>query len=138
MNPVSYDTIAPNIAQVDVNGAIVRVSWKCPLTGREVGQSTASMSADPSVAARVQASVQRSVASEIIYGAARMVAGLLGGAAGRVVGNAAYTAAGEINSRVTAGSDYTEASRKAAILTAFESVKPSFVWDDQGKRFIAR
>jgi hypothetical protein len=138
MNPVSYDTIAPNIAQVDVNGAIVRVSWKCPLTGREVGQSTASMSADPSVAARVQASVQRSVASEIIYGAARMVAGLLGGAAGRVVGNAAYTAAGEINSRVTAGSDYTEASRKAAIVTAFESVKPSFVWDDQGQRFIAR
>jgi hypothetical protein len=138
MNPVSYDTIAPNIAQVDVNGAIVRVSWKCPLTGREVGQSTASMSADPSVAARVQASVQRSVASEIIYGAARMVAGLLGGAAGRVVGNAAYTAAGEINSRVTAGSDYTEASRKAAIVTAFESVKSSFVWDDQGQRFIAR
>lgn len=138
MNPVSYDAIVPNIAQVDVNGAMVRVSWKCPLTGREVGQSTASMSADPSLAARVQANVQRSVASEIIYGAARMVAGLLGGAAGRVVGNAAYTAAGEINSRVTAGSDYTEASRKAAIVSAFESVKPSFVWDDKRQRFIAR
>jgi hypothetical protein len=87
MNPVSYDTIVPNIAQ---------------------------------------------------DGAARMVAGLLGGTAGRVVGNAAYTAAGEINARVTAGSDYTEASRKAAIVTAFESVQPSFVWDDQGQRFIAR
>jgi hypothetical protein len=35
------------------------------------------MSADPSVAGRVQASVQRSIASEVIYGAARMVAGLL-------------------------------------------------------------
>lgn len=138
MNPVSYDAIVPNIAQVDVNDALVRVSWKCPLTGREVGQSTASMSADPSIAGRVQASVKRSVASEIIYGAARLVAGLLGGAAGRVVGNAAYTAAGDINSRVTAGSDYTEASRKAAIVTAFESVKPSFVWDDQRQRFVAR
>jgi hypothetical protein len=138
MDPIQYDTIAPNIANVDVNGALVRVSWKCPLTGRDVGQSTANMTADPSVAGRVQASVQRSIASEIIYGAARLAAGLLGGAAGRVVSNAAYTAASDINSKVTAGSDYTEASRKAAIVMAFESVKPSFVWDEQRQKFVAR
>jgi hypothetical protein len=138
MNPVDYDLIAPNIAHVDVNGALVQVSWKCASTGRDVGQSTANMAADPSVAARVQASVQRSIASEIIYGAARLVAGLLGGAVGRVVSNAAYTAAGDINAKVTAGSDYTEASRKAAIVAAFESVKPSFVWDEQRQRFVAR
>ena len=131
MNPIQYDTIAPNISHVAVDGALVRVSWKCPLTGRDVGESTANMTADPSVAGRVQASVQRSVASEIIYGAARLVAGLLGGAVGRVVSNAAYTAASDINSKVTAGSDYTEASRKAAVVTAFESVKPSFAWDEQ-------
>jgi|SRR5882672_5576338 len=138
MNPVAYDTIAPNISQVEVNDALVQVSWKCPATGREVGQSTANMTADASVTGRVQASVQRSIASEIIYGAARLIAGLVGGAAGRVVSNAAYTAAGDINSRVTAGSDYSEASRQAAIVTAFESVRPSFVWDDQRQRFIAR
>jgi hypothetical protein len=138
MNPVPYETIAPNIAKVDVNGALVRVTWTCPSTGRQVGESTATMSADPSVAARVQASVQRSIASEVIYGAARLVSGLLGGAAGRVVSNAAYTAAGDINSRVTAGSDYTEDSRKAAIVTAFEAVRPSFVWDEQRQRFVAR
>lgn len=138
MNPVLYDTIVANIARVDVNGPLVQVTWKCPLTGREVGQSTASMAADPSVAGRVQASVKRSIASEIIYGAARLVAGLLGGAAGRVVSNAAYTAASDINSRVTAGSDFTEASRKAAILIAFESVKQSFVWDEQRQNFVAR
>lgn len=138
MNPVSYDTIAPNIARVDVDGALVQVSWKCPLTGRELGQSSANMSADPSVAARVQASVKRSIASEIIYGAARLISGVLGGAAGRVVSNAAYTAASDINARVTAGSDYTEASRKEAIVAAFESVKASFVWDEQQQRFVAR
>ena len=138
MNPVSYETIVPNLSKVDVSDALVRVSWKCPVTGREIGESSASMSADASVAGRVQASVQRSIASEIIYGAARLIAGLVGGAAGRVVSNAAYTAAGDINSRVTAGSDYTEASRQAAIVTAFESVRPSFVWDEQRKTFIAR
>src|SRR5580765_4852170 len=119
MNLVSYDTIAPNIAHVDVDDAVVRVTWKCPSTGLEVGQSTANMAPDPSVAGRVQASIKRNIASEIIYGAARVVAGLLGGAVGRVVSNAAYTAAADINTRVTAGSDYTEASRKAAIVTAF-------------------
>ena len=84
------------------------------------------------------ASVKRSVASEVVYGAARFVASLLGGAAGRVVSNAAYTAAGDINSRATAGVDYTEASRQAAIVTAFETVKPSFVWDEPQRRFVAR
>ncbi|HEY2926787.1 hypothetical protein [Piscinibacter sp.] len=128
----------PNIAHVDVNGSLVQVSWKCPVTGREVGQSSATMSADSALAARVQASVKRSIASEIIYGAARLVAGLLGGAAGRVVSNAAYTAASDIDAKVTAGVDYTSASREAAIVTAFESVKASFVWDDKEHRFVAR
>jgi hypothetical protein len=138
MDPVRYDAIVPNIAHVDVNGSLVQVSWKCPVTGREVGQSSATMSADSALAARVQASVKRSIASEIIYGAARLVAGLLGGAAGRVVSNAAYTAASEIDAKVTAGVDYTSASREAAIVTAFESVKASFVWDDKEHRFVAR
>jgi len=138
MNPIAYETIAPNVANVAVNGAVVQVNWKCSLTGREVGQSTATMTADPSVAGRVQASVKRSIAYEVIYGAARIVADLLGGVAGRVVSNAAYTAASDINSKVTAGSDYTEASRQAAIVAAFESVKPSFAWDDEQQKFIAR
>jgi len=84
------------------------------------------------------ASVKRSVASEVVYGAARIVANLLGGVAGRVVSNAAYTAAGDINSRVTAGVDYTEDSRRAAIVTAFETMKPSFVWNEQRRQYVAR
>ena len=120
-----------------MNGGTVKVTWRCAVTGREVGRSTANMAADPSVTNRVQASVKRSIASEVIYGAARMVAGLLGGAAGRVVSNAAYTAASDINNRVTSGVDYSEASRQAAIISAFDTVKPSFVWDEQRQRFIA-
>jgi hypothetical protein len=85
-----------------------------------------------------QASVQRSIASEIIYGAARLISGLFGGAAGRVLSNATYTAAGDINARVTSGSDYTEASRQAAIVVAFASVESSFVWDEQRRKFVAR
>ena len=138
MNPVGYAALEPNIARIETDGAQVQVFWKCPVTGREVGPSTAWMAADASMTNRVQASVKRSIASELIYGAARILSGLLGGAAGRVVGNAVYTAANDINTRVTAGVDYTEASRQAAVVTAFDAVKDSFVWDDQRRQFVAK
>jgi hypothetical protein len=138
MNTIGYDMILANIAKVDVNGSEVEVTWRCPATGRVVGQSSATMSADPSVGGRVLASVKRSVASEVVYGAARFVSSLLGGAAGRVLSNAVYTAAGDINSRATAGVDYSEASRQSAIVMAFESMKPSFNWDEQRRQFVAR
>ncbi|MCW5658893.1 MAG: hypothetical protein KIT60_14420 [Burkholderiaceae bacterium] len=138
MNPVGYDTILANISKVDVNGAQVEVTWRCPVTGHVVGSSTATMAADPSVAGKVLASVKRSIASEVVYGAARFVTSLLGGAAGRVVSNAAYTAAGDINSRVTSGVDYSDDSRQAAIMAAFETIRPSFAWDEQRRQFVAR
>jgi hypothetical protein len=135
MDPVGYPAIEPNIARVETDGAQLQVFWKCPVTGRELGQSSATMSADASLSNRMQASVKRSIASEIIYGAARIVAGLLGGAAGRVVSQAA---ANDINQRVTANVDYTEASRQAAVVSAFEAVKDSFVWDGQRQQFVAK
>jgi hypothetical protein len=138
MNAISYDTIAANVAQATVNGANVQVSWKCPVSGREVGTSAATMSADNTLGTRVGASIKRSIASELIYGAARAISGLLGGAAGRVVSNAAYTAAADINARATAGVDYSEDSRQAAIVAAFESVKPSFVWDEKRRQFVGK
>jgi hypothetical protein len=138
MNTITYDSIAANVAQASVDGAQVNVTWKCPVSGRVVGTSQGWMAADASLGNRVGASVKRSIASEVIYGAARMVSGLLGGVAGRVVSQAAYTAAADINARATSGVDYTEASRQAAIVAAFESVKSSFTWDEARRQFVAR
>lgn len=138
MSAIPYDSIAANIADVSVSGAQVQVNWKCPVTGRPVGTSSATMSSDPSLGTRIGASVKRSIASEVIYGAARAIAGLLPGVAGRVISNAAYTAAGEINTRATASVDYSEASRRAAIVAAWESVKSSFVWDEKRRQYVAR
>jgi hypothetical protein len=138
MHTISFDSISPNIAQASVDGAQVNVTWKCPVSGRVVGTSTGWMSADPSLTSRVGASVKRSIANELIYGAARMVSSLLGGAAGRVISNATYTAAADINARATSAVDYTEASRQAAIVVAFEAVKSSFTWDDARRQFVAR
>ena len=138
MTPIRYEDIAANIAEAVVDKAQVQVRWKCPLTGCEVGASAASMASDASLSTRVSASVKRSIAYEVIYGVARFVSGLLGGAAGRVIANAAYTVAGDVNTRVTSGVDYSEASRQAAIVAAFELVKDSFERDPQRGQWVAR
>lgn len=137
MSAITYDSIVANIEQVSVDGAAVKVSWKCPVSGRIIGSSTAWMTADPSITSRVGASVKRSIASEMIYGAARLVSGLIGGAVGRVISNAVYTAANDINTRAVAGVDYTEASRRDAIVLAFDAVKSSFEWNDSRRQFVA-
>lgn len=133
-----YEHIEPNIAHTDVSGSQVRVTWKCPATGRAMGESSASMGADPSMGARVKANLHRSIVSELVYGAARMASGWLGGAAGRIVSNAVYTAASDVHQRTTAAADYTEASRRAAIVAAFGAVQPGFVWDEASGRYVAR
>ena len=138
LDPGAYESLVANIVQVEVEGAVVRVHWKCPKTGRAVGPSTANMLADATVAGRVRASVKRSIASEIIYGSARFLAGMVGGAVGRIVNNAVYTAANDLNTKATSGSEYTETSRRAAIVAAFESVRHEFVWDDQSQRFVTK
>ncbi len=134
----TYDIVAANVAHVAVDGATVRVSWKCPATGRLVGESTAYMQADASLTGRVGASVKRNVVSEIFYGAARFLAGRIGGAAGRVVNDAVYTAATDLNTKASAGFEYTEATRRAAIVSAFDGVKDQFAWDATSGRYIAR
>ena len=138
MSTTSYDAIAPNIAAVNVSGSTVQVTWQCPETGRRMGESSASMQADPSVGGRVQSSVKRSVVSEISSGAARFIGGLLGGSAGRVLRDAAYTASSDLQSKANSALEYSEASRQAAILSAFSAVESSFVWDDRKRRFRAR
>ena len=137
MSAITYDSIEDNIEQVSVDGGVVNVRWKCPASGRRIGSSTASMTADQSITSRVGASVKRSIASEMIYGAARIVSGLIGGAAGRVISNAVYTAANDINTRAVAGVDYSEASRREAIVLAFEAVKSNFEWNDSRRQFVA-
>jgi hypothetical protein len=138
MSAVTYDSIADNIAEVKVQGSQVEVSWKDAVTGRVVGTSTAAMAADDSLRHRVGASVKRSIANEIIYGIARAISSALGGAVGRVISNATYTAAGDINARATADVDYSEDTRRAAVVAAFESVKASFEWDEKRKQFVAK
>jgi hypothetical protein len=136
--PIRYEALVANIAAVEVQGSEVKVRWKCAQSGQAMGESRAWMAADTSMGSRVGANVKRGIAYEIIFGIARALSNVVGGAAGRVVSGAVNTAANEINTRVTAGVDYSEASRRDAIIAAFESVRGAFEWDEQRGGFVAR
>jgi hypothetical protein len=138
MPTINYATIAPNVANITVQGSQVRIAWKDPVTGAAMGESSATMAADSSVGGRVQESVKRSVVNEIAATIVRFVTSLIGGSAGRVVNNAAYTASSELQSRALSGASYTESSRQAAIVQAFESVRSFFVWDEANGRFVSK
>ena len=85
MPPLNYDTIEPNLAEVDVAGAVVRVKWKCPLSGKIVASSEGKMVplADPSK--MVQNAARRSVIRELFSFISFNLSHLIPGAAGRVV-----------------------------------------------------
>lgn len=138
MPAIDYDTIAPNVASVSVQGPQVRVTWKDPVSGAPMGESSATMSVDASVGGRVQESVKRSVVNEIASSALRFVSGLVGGSVGRVVTNAAYSASSELQSRALSGAGYTDASRREAVVRAFASVQNYFVWDEGAGRFVSK
>jgi len=135
---IDYGTIEQNVARVDVQGSQVRVSWKDPLTGAAMGESSATMSTDQSMGGRVQASVKRSLVNEVASGAMRFVGGLLGGSAGRVVRDAAYTASSDIQSRALADVGYTDATKREAVVRAFAAVQSFFVWDERSGRFVGK
>jgi hypothetical protein len=140
--PVTYERIAASIAAVTVHGAEVRVHWKNPLTGAPMGESSAMMSVDTSLAARVKGQAKRSVVQEIAAAFMRALSGTLGGAlggsAGRIVRDMAYTASHDLQTRVLAGVNYTESTRREAVVRAFAAVQDRFTWDASSRRFIVR
>lgn len=139
---VTYERIAGAIAAVTVHGAQVHVHWKNPLTGAPMGESTATMAADASLGARLQAQARRSVVQEVLGAVVRAViaavGSVVGGGAGRVVRDVAYTASHDLQARALGGVAYTDASRREAVVRAFASVRPGFTWDERAGRFVAR
>jgi len=136
---VTYERIAGAIAAVTVHGAQVRVHWKDPLTGTPMGESTATMAADTSLGARLQAQAKRSAVQELLGAMLRALIGAVGGgSAGRVVRDVAYTASHDLQARALAGVAYTDASRREAVVRAFAAVRQHFTWDERAGRFVVR
>ena len=133
----TYETITANVANTRVSGNKVEIDWKCAASNKPMGTSAAYMSPDHSVTNEVAASLKRSVIREIGYGITRFLGGLLGGGAGRVLSDASNTAASRVSHNVSTAAQYTEKSRREAVVSAFAAVQAQFRWDDGGRKFVA-
>ena len=134
---ITFDLIAANVGNARTSGAKVEVDWVCPATGKAMGRSESYMAADHSVGNEMAASVKRGAAREAGYGIASFFGSLLGGAAGRVARDAVQSGSSRVNSNVSTAAQYTEKSRRGAIVEAFKSVEKNFTWSEKEGRFVA-
>lgn len=133
---ITYEMIAPNVAGTRVAGNRIEVEWKCAETNRPSGRSEAYLVPDQSVRNEVATAVKRGVMREIGHGIARAIGKLLGGAAGRVLTDASHLATSRVSQNMSVSAQYTEKSRRAAVVQAFLAVQSQFRWDANGSRFV--
>ena len=74
MPHVNYDNIEPNIAEVDIEGATVNVKWKCPVSGRVVGESSAGMSPVATTAKKATNAAKKALLFEALGALNRFIA----------------------------------------------------------------
>jgi hypothetical protein len=136
MIKTTFDMIEPNVAETEVNGANVVVTWKCPVSGKIVGKSEAQMQAGSSTARNISQAAQRSLLEAAIQASVRFISQTFGGLAGQVAGSAAYPAKAGAMGQI-ARPVYSKASENAAALAAFDQVKDKFRWDENRELFVA-
>ncbi|MCP4444464.1 MAG: TerB family tellurite resistance protein [Myxococcales bacterium] len=133
MLSTNYDILFPLIAQATPDGATMRVTFRCPVTGTTV-EAYATMQASDGVGSRAKAGVKRGLMWSLrgaVASAARQAVG--GGMAGSMASGAAYGA----TSNVGSSTSFSEEQKKAAMVEAFESVRGQFAWDAANNRFIS-
>jgi hypothetical protein len=136
MGKITYDMIEPNVAETEVNGANVAVTWKCPVSGKIVGKTEAQMQATTSATRSISQAAQRTLLESAVQGFVSFISRTFGGLAGQVAGSAAMPAKASAFQQV-GRPVYTKASENQAAVTAFELVKDKFRWDENRELFVA-
>lgn len=131
MSELTYEKLKNNIAEEEVNGSQVSVTFKCPVT-EKLHHAVATMR--PSTGAA--ANVKKQAKNELLYAAKRGLRGLLrgvlgGGRAGAVAGNVAAQSVPNAGAAT-----YDKAAQQAAVVQAFEAVIANFAWDEAQKAFV--
>lgn len=131
---INYDDIYRNIASSVVEGAVVKVSWKCPITDEVIAESSAQMVADKSVQNDMYKELTRGLMQTTKGWFASLATSVLGGQAGNTVRRMGTTMANHMNKKQSYGEDV----QKAAIVKAFEKVQDKFTYSDEYMFYAAK
>src|SRR4051794_24031527 len=77
MSNVTYDQIEPNVADLDVAGNKIKVTWKCPVSGAIVAESNGYMQVDQAKA-MVKRGVARTIQIDFLKNFMNALAGMFG------------------------------------------------------------
>jgi hypothetical protein len=136
MPKITYDLIEPNIAETEITGPTVRVTWKCPITRKIVGQTAADMQAATSTARNVSVAVQKSLIDQGFRFVNDLVARMFGGMASQVSAAATHQARAGTFQQV-GKPQFNKAAEYAAVVAAFEQIQQKFRWDEDREHFVA-
>ena len=132
MPEITFDTIQPLIEQVDVSGHSVTVTFRCPVSGRQI-RSGAPIVEDQS--GRVGKAVKRSLWQNMRWSLSRVVRSVMGyGVAGEIGSTVAYTAMAGAGQRQE---EPTKDQVTQATLEAFRAAQNQFAWDNSQQRWVA-
>lgn len=131
---IKYDDIYRNIAKSDIQGAVVKVSWKCPISDEIIAESSAQMVADKSLKGNMSSELTKGMINQAKGWFASFATSILGGQAGHTVRRMGTTLANHMGKQ----QQYGEEVQKEAIVKAFDKVKDKFVYSEDAMIYEAK
>jgi tellurite resistance protein len=132
MPELTYDLVAPLVAQTDVSSNYVQVVFQCPVS-HELIKSSAS--ATESQGSAMKKEVKRSLWRNIRWSLGRMMYNVFGYGVGGAVGSTLVESVGSAGE--ASGYQPNEEEVKRAVMDAFQAVGNRFAWDESNQRFVS-
>ena len=134
MAEVTYESIQSLIESAEQDGASMKVTFKCPVSGGTI-ESSAAIKKGKGIADVAKASAQKSLMYSLRRGVLGMVRSVLGGGAfGRVGRDVANQLMGEADKR--SKEVFSEEEKNAAVVEAFNGVSSKWVHDAKNNRWV--
>lgn len=138
MSEVSYQNVAPLIADAKQAGRSMRFVFRCPVSGQAV-QASYTFPNDPGVGSKVAAAAQRSMWYELRRQVGYAIRAAFGhNMVGRMASDMANAAMTASQSGRSTAAQYSEQEKQIAAVEAFRSVASQFAWDPKAGRWISR
>lgn len=132
MPEITYDLVAPLVAQHDVSSSGVQVIFQCPVSGEQI---RASARITESGGSALKNEVKRSLWRNVRWSLSRMMYSMFGYGVGGAIGSTLVDTAGSAGEM--RGHQPSEVELKNAIVDAFKSVGSRFAWDESNQRFVS-
>ena len=131
---VQYDDIYRNIAKTDVQGDIVSVTWKCPISEETIAESNARMVAKKDLGSNLKSELTRGAVQGAKSWFAKLATSILGGAAGHAIRRMGT----QVADHVQKAQKYGAEEQKEAIVKAWDKVKEKFEYSQDCMVYVAK